>query len=128
MTANLDALTADLRQWIANHDPHVQAAVNLLIEHDYWLRTGRFVKAAVVKASDGHYIAWSKAREAYDAGEFDRSSTSELAVLDLAIALGENRFKLTSMGRVNGRSMAQAFASALGLNVEAVGTQLGGKA
>lgn len=90
-------------------------AVELLIEHDYWLRNGRFVRAAVVKASDGRYILWRKAREAFDAGEFDRSSTAEVAILDLAISLGEDRFKLTSLGNFNRKLVASKVAAAVGL-------------
>jgi hypothetical protein len=110
----LDRLTEGLRKWVANHDDHIRAAVNLLIEHDNWLRKGHFTRAAVVQTEDGPYIMWSKAREAYDAGTFDRSSTTELAVLDLAIALGENRYKLTSMGSHNRMIIASAVATAVG--------------
>lgn len=110
-------LTKKLLTWAKDHNPHVKAAVNLLVEHDYWLRRERFVSAAVVSAVDGAYIVWRKAREAFDAGEFDRSSTSELAVLDLAISLGEDRFKLGTMGQFNSRIMAVAFADALAVPV-----------
>ncbi|HET9889690.1 MAG TPA: hypothetical protein VFQ42_04245 [Mycobacterium sp.] len=110
-----DKLIAELRRWTADHDDHVRAAVQLLIDHDYWLRTSRFVRAAVVKAEDGRYIIWRKAREAFDAGEFDRSSTTELAVLDLAIALGENRYKLDHMGTANSASIAAAVQVAAGV-------------
>ena len=116
-TLNHDALVAQLQRWAKNHSPHVKAAVTLLVEHDYWLRRTAFITAAVMPASDGVYIMWRKAREAFDAGEFDRASTSEHAVLDLAISLGEDRFKLTNMGQFHARIMAVAFAEALAVAV-----------
>lgn len=115
MTTDLERLTSELRRWVANHDDHVRAAVRLLIDHDYWLRNGHFVRAAIVKAEDGRYIIWRQAREAYDAGRFDRSSTAELAVLDLAIALGEDRYKLSCMGSHNRRLIADAVTAAVSL-------------
>jgi hypothetical protein len=109
-------LVNDLQKWVAHNDYHVAAAVRLLIEHDYWLRNGRFVRAAVVKAVDGQYISWSRARLAFDAGEFDRSSTSEVAVLNLAIMLGGDEMHLSSLGKVNGAIAARAVAAALGVD------------
>ena len=41
-------------------------------------------------------------------------SSSELAILDLAVALGENRYRLSIMGDVHSRAIAQAVARALG--------------
>lgn len=113
-------LTADLLTWGKSHSPHVLAAVKLLIDHDYWLRRADFIKAAVQPASDGSYIVWRKAREAFDAGTFNRSSTSELAVLDFAIALGEDRFHLGNMGRHNSRLLVDALAAALDVEVAEV--------
>jgi hypothetical protein len=42
------------------------------------------------------------------------ASTTERAVLDLAVAIGENRFKFSIMGPANSRMIAQAVARALG--------------
>lgn len=114
MTTTTTDLITGLRKWTTNHDDHVRAAVELLIAHDYWLRNSRFTRAAVTQAQDGPYIAWSRARVAFDSGEFNRSSTSELAVLDLAITLGENRFKLSHMGTHNSMLIADAVATAVG--------------
>ena len=42
------------------------------------------------------------------------ASTSERAVLDLAVALGEDRFRLANMGAAHRRAIVQAVARALG--------------
>lgn len=111
-TYNFYALVEDLKKWAETSDPHVRAAVKLLIEHEDWIRNPRFVSAAVHFATDGAYIVWRKAREAFDDGAFNVHSTSQLAVLDLAIILGENRFKLNLMGEYHARVMAAAFVEA----------------
>lgn len=115
MALELAQLQDELRAGTAHNDDNVRAAVDLLIEHDYWLRNGRFVRAAVVKAQDGHYIAWRKAREAFDQGDFDRSSTSERAVLHLAIALAEDQFRWNILGPNNRAMVGRALMAALGL-------------
>ena len=58
------------------------------------------------------YINWRKAREFVDSGAV--ASTSEMAVLDLAVALGEDRYKFSIMGSANSRMIAQAVARAPG--------------
>ena len=78
------------------------AAVELLIEHDIWLRRRDFLDAAVHVDEDGLYwINFREAREVYDRGDVNRGSTTERAVLDLALSLGDDRYRLTQMGRVN---------------------------
>lgn len=117
MGRQADALAAELRNGVANHDDHIRAAVELLIDHDYWLRNGRFVRAALVRSDDNsQYILWHKAREAFDAGEFDRSSTTERAMLEIAITLGTDQFRLTQMGRFNRTLITRAVAAAVGVS------------
>jgi len=101
-----------LRRWTHNHDPHVRAAVELLIEHETWIRRADFQRACVERDAAEAWINWRKAREFVDAGS--TASTSEMAVLDLAVALGENRYRFSIMGRANSRMIAQAVARALG--------------
>ncbi|WP_219420431.1 hypothetical protein [Pseudonocardia nigra] len=109
------AVVAGLRAWVRGHDPHVQAAVGLLLAHDVCPRRTEFRAACVRRDSDGeHWIDWSAARAAFDAGEFDRASSTEIAVLDLAIALGSDRYRLRSMGHHNARLIAEAVAHAVG--------------
>jgi hypothetical protein len=107
-----DTTVRALRRWTANHDLHVRAAVELLIEHETWIRRGDFQRACIERDAAEAWINWRKAREFSDAGS--TASTSEMAVLDLAVALGENRYRLSIMGRANSRMIAQAVARAVG--------------
>jgi hypothetical protein len=101
-----------LRRLIRNHDSHVRAAVELLIEHETWIRRADFQRACVERDGREAWMNWRKAREFVDSGSV--ASTSEMAVLDLAVAIGENRYKFSIMGPANSRMIAQAVARALG--------------
>ena len=110
--SDFDTLVVRLRRWTHSHDPHVRAAVELLIEHETWIRRADFQRACVEHDSREAWINWRKARQFVDAGS--TASTSEMAVLDLAVALGENRYRFSIMGPANSRMIAQAVACALG--------------
>jgi hypothetical protein len=101
-----------LRRWTHNHDPHVRAAVELLIEHETWIRRADFQRSCIEKNAREAWINWRKAREFADSGPM--ASTSEMAVLDLAVALGENRYKFSIMGHANSQMIAHAVACAPG--------------
>ncbi len=107
------ALVAALRTWTRGHDPHVRAAVELLIEHDFWLRRPDFTRACVHSRRGEAWIDWRAARAFVDAGSV--ASTSEMAILDLAVALGENRYRLSIMGDTHSRWIATAVARAVGV-------------
>ena len=107
------ALTTALRGWTRHHDPHVRAAVELLIEHDFWLRRADFTRACIVRSGREAHVDWVAARAFTDAGAV--ASTSQMAVLDLAVALGENRYRLSVMGAANSRAIADAVARAVGV-------------
>jgi len=107
------ALTVALRAWTRHHDPHVRAAAELLVEHDVWLRRADFTRACVRRDHGEAWIDWRAARAFADAGA--AASTSEMAVLDLAVALGENRYRLPVMGAANSRAIATAVARAAGV-------------
>jgi len=112
----VDELAAGLRAFAQNESATVRAAVELLIWHERWLRRPDFGRAALTRRSEGQvWVSWRRAREFADSGP--RSSTTELAILDLAVALGENRYRLTSMGHVHRRWIADAMALALGVAV-----------
>lgn len=124
--ADFDTLAAGLRRWTRDNDPHVRAAVELLIWHETWIRRADFANAAVYwdgsrgtgKTRGVAWIKWSDAREFADSGP--RASTSEIAVLDLAVAIGENRYKLSQMGHAHARAIVTAFARALDVDLAAL--------
>ena len=114
--SDFNDLVAGLRAWTKDHDPHVRAAVELLIWHGgggYWLRRADFTTAAVKRSRREAWIDWSAAREFVDAGP--RASTSEMAILDLAVALGEDRYRLNIMGAAHSQAIADAVRQAVGL-------------
>jgi hypothetical protein len=105
-------IEAALTAWTRRHDPHVCAAVGLLIEHDFWLRRPDFTRACVHRDGREAWIDWQAARAFADAGP--GASSSQLAMLDLAVALGENRYRLSIMGAANSCAIATAVARAVG--------------
>ena len=100
-----------LRRWTHHHDPHVRAAVELLIGHETWIRRAGFQRACVERDGREARINWRKARQFVDSGSV--ASTTEMAVLDLAVAIGENRYKFSIMGPANSRMIATAVTRAL---------------
>jgi hypothetical protein len=113
MPDTTEQLIAGLRAWTREHDAHVRAAVELLIWHEFWLRRADFTSAAVHRGRYESTIDWGAAREFVDAGA--RASTSEMALLDLAVALGENRYRLSIMGSAHSVAIAHAVAQAVGV-------------
>jgi hypothetical protein len=107
------AVAAGLRAWARNHDDHARAAVELLIEHGFWLRRADFTRACMRRDSVT-WIDWDAARRFVDQGAV--ASTSEMAILDLAVALGENRYRLSIMGAAHSRWIATAVARAVGVS------------
>jgi hypothetical protein len=118
---NLSTLIEELRSWVATNDPHVRAAVELIIEHDVWLRRPEFLSTAVPHAADGHFISWRAARENFDAGTYSCASSTELAVLDLAIDLGADRYRLSRMGDYNSTLIRRTVSRALPISPEEYG-------
>ncbi len=110
--SDFDTLVRALRRWTKDHDPHVRAAVELLIEHETWIRRADSQRACIERDGREAWVNWRKAREFADSGSV--ASTSEMAVLDLAVAIGENRYKFSVMGPAHSRMIAQAVARALG--------------
>jgi hypothetical protein len=112
MPDQASTIITGLRHWTRHHDLHVRAAVELLIEHGSWLRRHDFVRAAVKRDRSEAWIDWRSAREFVEVGSV--ASSSEMAILDLAVAIGENRYRLSIMGTANSRLIAQAVARAVG--------------
>ena len=115
-TRTAATVAAGLRAWAAGHPSTVAAAVELLIRHDVWLRRVEFLAACVHRDPDGCYwIDWTAARHALDTGVFARATATERAVLDLVIALGQDRYRLARMGTGTSRRIADAVTTAAGL-------------
>ena len=114
-----DTLAQRLMATAERSDSHKRAAVGLLVWHEGWLNRSSFRKACVMDDGGSAYIRWAKAREYADkvtAGGLDapRASTSEAAILDLAVAIGEDGFHLTSMGSAHREAITKAVAMAVG--------------
>jgi len=105
--ADFGELVAALRSWTRNHDPHVRAAVELLITHGHWLRREDFTSECVRQVGGVTVIDWNHA-----AGPWYASS-SEVAMLDLAVAIGSDRYRLSRMDDENAGAIVKAFAAAL---------------
>jgi hypothetical protein len=108
---DFDKLAAGLRAW-AEGDWIATAATELLIAHETWLRRGSFIAACTDTEEGMTRIRWDDARAFADGGP--RCSTTELAVLRLAVAIGSDEYRLASMGRANAGFIIQAFTMALG--------------
>jgi len=123
---SFEDLAAGLRGWARGSTAHEQAAVELLIWHEAWLRRPDFKGACITQRAAGlvAIINWEEAREFIDRGCTQRghpglpASSSQRRLLDLAVALGENMFGLSSMGAVHRWHMAAAFAKACGCRLE----------
>ena len=110
------SVAAGLRLWAEGHDAHVQAAVELLIRHGAWLRRMDLHAAALHRDPDGTYwIDWMTLRREFDAGRYDHTPQRERAVIDLALAVAVDRYRLSQMGTGNARLIADAITTALGL-------------
>jgi hypothetical protein len=95
----MSTLAERLRAGARDAAPHKNAAVELLISdiHSAWLDNERFVELCVFDTADDAYINWNTVRTAFDEGLFDKSSTTERAILDFAIALGEDHYRFAIM-------------------------------
>jgi len=112
---DFDTTAHALRRWAAHMDESDRAAVELLIWHEHWLRAASFTAAAIEKRGVHLAISWRAAREFYDSEA--RGSTSEMAVLDLAVTLAEDRFRFRIMGSAHSKAIVRAVAQALGEEV-----------
>jgi len=123
---SFEDLAAGLRGWARGRTAHEQAAVELLIWHETWLRRPDFKDACITQRAPGlvAIINWYEARGFADRGYARRgqrplpAASSQRRLLDLAVALGENMFGLSGMGLVHRWHMAAAFARACGCTLE----------
>jgi hypothetical protein len=112
----LEDRIAGLRGWVREHDASERAAVELLIWKESWLRRPDFISACIrqVTPRDMAVIDWHAARR-YLASP-PQASSSEIKILDLAIALGACEYPwLTGMGHAHKRAIVDAVTAAMGL-------------
>lgn len=111
------AVATGLRRWIEGNDRNVQAAVWLLLAHEVWPARADFRTTCLCHRSDGQlWIDWRAARRAFDAGTFHVRPGRDRAVLDLVIAVGEDRYRLGAMGPDEARLITAAITHAVGGN------------
>jgi hypothetical protein len=108
---NTEDLERGLRVWAAN-DTHNEAAVDLLAAHDFWLHRADFIAAAIDPADpDFARIKWAEAAR-FAAGDV-YAPTSALAVLNMAILIGQDMYRLASLDRTNRALVVRAVTHAL---------------
>lgn len=123
---SFDDLVTGLRGWARERTACERAAVDLLVWHETWLRRPDFKGAAITQLAAGLVarIDWYEAREFVDRYYAERgkpplpASRNERAILDLAVALGEDEFRIANMGMVHRWRAANAFAAACGQKLE----------
>lgn len=109
---DFEETAAGLRAW-AEGDWIATAAVELLIGHETWVRRRDFLAACTDSGEGMTRIRWDDVREFAGSPQVP-ASTTEIAVLRLAVAIGSDDYRLASMGRANKDLITQAFATALG--------------
>lgn len=107
-----EELLAGLREWTSTHDAPVHAAVELLIEHDSWLRRADFIRSCVRVEHGMTRIVWTTAGEMLKSAELTASS-SALVVLDVAVLLAQDGLGLTRLDRTTRASVVRAVTDAL---------------
>jgi hypothetical protein len=111
------ALAAGLRKWTARLDGHVRAAVNLLIQDGRWLRRPDFTRSCLTRHEGGIIrVDWLAAKGLARSGD---CSTTEQALMYVAVAIAENEYRLTRMDDRQAGLIVRAFAEALGMGSDA---------
>jgi hypothetical protein len=114
--ADSDETVAGLRRWTKDHDPHVRAAVELLIWHGYWLRREDFRAAVIGEGTTEMWVRWGETA-GFRNGPGASASSSELAILYIAVTIGSDAFRLSRMNDEQAGAIVRAFATALGVEV-----------
>jgi hypothetical protein len=107
---DFESVAAGLRAW-AKGDRINTAAVELLIEHETWIRRRDFLVACTDSGDGMTRIRWTAAREFADSAPL--CSTTEHAVLRIAVAIGSDEYRLAAMGRANADAIIRAFTTAM---------------
>ena len=109
----LDHPASGLR-WSREGDPHVTAALALLATHGYWPAREDFFTECVHVDGDGTaWIGWQAARRF--AEDQPQASSSQLAILRLAVALATDQYRLSRTSVEEGAAIIRAVATATGM-------------
>lgn len=118
MPDDFDALAAALRARVDGQDAHVRAAVDLLAWNESWLRRPDFIKACIVQHSSGDVASVNWHIAGRFAAAAPRASTSQLAILELAVTLAQrNASWLRFDGDAHARAVVTAIAAAVGVDI-----------
>jgi hypothetical protein len=116
--ANPEELATRLRESAKLLDGHVRAAVELLAGHGYWLGHERFTdpwSGVVRQENGGAWINWEKARGFADSGLVTGASSSQIAVLRFAVAIGMDLYRLSFASDEEAAAAVRAVATATGM-------------
>ncbi len=104
----LNDLTEQLAEW-ASGSAGTEAAVELLIETDYWLRRAEFRDSALTIVGDEARIDWQVAREL---AESLVCSRGERFLLKLACSLADSSctVAMAELGAIDARNLARVQA------------------
>jgi hypothetical protein len=119
VTTSPEELASALRKWAATQDGHRRAAVELLIGHGYWLGREDFtdepICGPVRRSHSETWIDWQKARGFSDSSLVQGASTSQIAVLRFAAALGLDLYRLNFTSDEEAAAAVRAVATATGM-------------
>jgi len=111
MATDFESTVAGLRAW-AKGDRIATAATELLIWHETWLRRADFIAACTDSFDEMTAVRWEAARK-FAARKNLRGSTHEVTMLQLAVAVGSDEYRLAGKGRANAAAIMRALAMAM---------------
>lgn len=101
-------------RWSTEGTPHVTAALALLAAHGYWPSRDDFFAECVHVDGDGTaWIGWQAARRFAD--EHPGASSSQVAVLNLAVAIATDQYRLSRASDSEAEAAVRAVAAATGM-------------
>lgn len=105
----MNDLVEQLAEW-ASGSPGTEAAVELLIETDYWLERSEFVDRAITRGEGGAAIDWDVA---FHLGQELVCSRGERFLLLLACALADpsRMISMGEIGAIDGRNLTRVQAA-----------------
>jgi hypothetical protein len=109
----MPSLIPGLRAWAAEQGSNVQAAVDLLVVHDHWLRDEEFAARCVYPDGPLPALSFSAVQRYCD--RKPASSEGQLAVLQVVADLGLDRWRFAVMDGRNLDRVVSAVSRATGI-------------